>query len=212
MRSWRAPGGVCVACGGLWAGDPRRCLVQEGWAWRQGGEEALGLERGSDHWVWLLLGVIRERREWGPGGEATPGPGACLSGDWAGGENVWPQTGTERLLYAAPPLVTEHHPPRARTPAGGEGGHPSGAGCVEGSSAGGRLRWAWAVGPEAGAHPPPWYPLGLCPELSPPRCSLRPCRDPPRARQGAHLLLPPQPQDMSHLPWKSQGAESRGVS
>lgn len=149
MRSWRAPGGVCVACGGLWAGDPRRCLVQEGWAWRQGGEEALGLERGSDHWVWLLLGVIRERREWGPGGEATPGPGACLSGDWAGGENVWPQTGTERLLYAAPPLVTEHHPPRARTPAGGEGGHPSGAGCVEGSSAGGACdgRGQWAPRP-----------------------------------------------------------------
>ena len=47
----------------------------------------------------------------GPGGEAMPGPGACLSGDWEGGENVWPQTGTECLLCAAPSLVMEHHPP-----------------------------------------------------------------------------------------------------
>ena len=86
---------MCVACGGLWAGDPRRCLVQEGWARRQGGqglrghvevllggEEALGLERGSDHWVWPLLGAIRERRQWGPAGRpcqaralASPGTG-----------------------------------------------------------------------------------------------------------------------------------------
>ena len=47
-----------------------------------GGEEALGLERGSDHWVWPLLGAIRERRQWGPAGRpcqaralASPGTG-----------------------------------------------------------------------------------------------------------------------------------------
>lgn len=78
-----------------------------------------------------------------------PGPGACLSGDWAGGENVWPQTGTECPLCAAPSLVMEQPPPRARAAAGGEGGHPSGAGCVGGSSAGGACngRGHWAPRP-----------------------------------------------------------------
>lgn len=65
-----------------------------------------------------------------------------------------------------------------------------------------------------GWHPPPTLvPLGPLPRAQP--APLQPAAlpgpPPPRAQQGAHLLLPPQPQDVSHLPWKSQGAASRSV-
>ena len=134
---------------------------------------------------------------------------------------MWPQTGAERLLYAAPSLVTEHRPPpRARAPVGGEGGPP----VAQRGACDGRGQCT----PEASACPLPRCPLGpqLSPqELSPPRCSPWPCwgRGPgagpralatpsPSAASPAYLLPLPQPQDVSHLPRKSQRPESRGVS
>ena len=129
---------------------------------RLGGEGPSGLRgtltAGSARW-WGRSESWRDGpREKGAGarrgGHARPRSTACLSGDWAGGEaQVWPQTGAESLLYAAPSLVTEHRPPpRARAAVGGEGGPPA--------ARQGRLRWAWAVHARGQRLPPASMPLG----------------------------------------------------
>lgn len=198
MRSWRAPGGVCGACGGCgqgtrggaWSrragpapGRPGSQRVPGAAEVRLGGQGGPRPKRGSDHWVWALLGAIREKGA-GPrwGGHARPGSTACLSRDWAWRREGVATDSAERLLdVQLPPELGLQWEVRVDTPevlddGGGSAGAPAmGRGSI----------------PEAGTRPPPWCPLGLCPELSPPRCSLRPCQGPPPPGSARGTPAPP---------------------
>lgn len=134
---------------------------------------------------------------------------------------MWPQTGAERLLYAAPAVCSAIFSDGARAPAGGEGGPPAAQQGVPVMGVGSAPPRP-APAPCLGA---PWATQLSPQELSPPRCNPWPYRGrgpgagpralatpSPSAASPAYLLPLPQPQDVSHLPRKSQGPESRGVS